>query len=362
MLGGMSPTWQPRILAESEFPQWEALVAESPQGSPYALPAYLDALCSAAGGRFRILAVARGGELGGGVPLYEATGPGGHFVSARLLLYYLSPVLAPQASTYPSIRTGRDLQVLETLVGELGTLGYDRVILKCRSTLHDVRPFLAAGWSVRVGYSYVVDLTDLEAAWGRVEQNLRRLVKRCTDQGITWDEDDDFDTFYRLHERTLGRKGVAAYLPRPAFRTYYERLRAAGLGRLQHARLPDGRTLASQLVLAGGHPVTHTVSAAADPEFLRLGGSAFLRWRGFESLAAAGFTANDLTDAALNPVTHFKSQLGGDLVLFPVLLSPASLRWRAVATAQHTGVVGKRVLRRILGQRVVGWLKGLRPH
>ena len=33
----------------------------------------------------------------------------------------------------------------------------------------------------------------------------------------------------------------------------------------------------------------------------------------FESLAQAGYAANDLTDASLNPVTRFKSQLGGEL-------------------------------------------------
>jgi hypothetical protein len=35
-----------------------------------------------------------------------------------------------------------------------------------------------------------------------------------------------------------------------------------------------------------------------------------------------GFTGADLTDAALNPVTHFKSQLGGDLHLFLQLDAP----------------------------------------
>jgi hypothetical protein len=44
-----------------------------------------------------------------------------------------------------------------------------------------------------------------------------------------------------------------------------------------------------------------------------MGASAFLRWRAFESLAQAGYAANDLTDASLNPVTRFKSQLGGEL-------------------------------------------------
>lgn len=80
--------------------------------------------------------------------------------------------------------------------------------------------------------------------------------------------------------------------------------------------------MASQLVLLGSHPVCHTVSAGTDSEFMKSGVSAFLRWKSFERLAELGYKANDLTDAALNPVTHFKSQFGGDLHLNLVLTKP----------------------------------------
>ena len=39
-----------------------------------------------------------------------------------------------------------------------------------------------------------------------------------------------------------------------------------------------------------------------------------------------GYVANDLTDAALNPVAHFKSQLGGDLELCLILEKPGPAR------------------------------------
>ena len=41
--------------------------------------------------------------------------------------------------------------------------------------------------------------------------------------------------------------------------------------------------------------------------------TAFLRWKVFEHLAAEGSVANDLTDATLGPVAHFKAQLGARL-------------------------------------------------
>jgi hypothetical protein len=66
-----------------------------------------------------------------------------------------------------------------------------------------------------------------------------------------------------------------------------------------------------------------------DPEHSRLGASAFLRWRGFETLAGLGCQANDLTDAVLNSVTHFKSQFGGNLETAFVLKAPPSPQQRA---------------------------------
>ena len=74
--------------------------------------------------------------------------------------------------------------------------------------------------------------------------------------------------------------------------------------------------------------MTHTVTAAADPEFLGLGTTPFLRWKVCEGLAAEGYLGNDLTDASLNEVTRFKSQLGGELVTNLVLLRTDSSRYR----------------------------------
>jgi len=110
-------------------------------------------------------------------------------------------------------------------------------------------------------------------------------------------------------------------------------------------------------VLLGPHAVSHTVSAGADPEFNRMGASAFLRWRSFQALAALGYKANDLTDATLNPVTHFKSQFGGALEVSLVLQSPQSPRYQwgerltnAGANARASaGTVLRKLLRREQG-------------
>ena len=344
---------QTGVLAEPEYPAWNALVGASPTGSIYSRPEYLDALCTAAGGRFRILGVRQGDQLLGGVGLYERDGPFGSYVSPRLLLYYNGPVLRQHESKYPSEQTARQLKTLTALELALRQMGLGSILLKPRSSLVDLRPFLAQGWTARHGYTYVVSTADLEQARARVEQNLRRLIDRCGRADTVFSEDDDFDSFFRLHEQTMERVDFRVYLPAPSFRAFYETLARQGLARVFHARSADGRAIASQLVLLG-HSVTHTVSAGADPEHLKSGVTAFLRWKVFERLSALGHTANDLTDAALNAVTHFKSQLGGKLEPLVELRSPETMRFRVgtglarIAERSHgaAGSVIRRAIRR----------------
>ena len=337
-----------RFLAPAEYALWAELVAKSPDGSVYSLPEYLDALCAAAGGRHRVLVAECGGNILGGIALYERPSRFGFFVAPRRLLYYNGIVLRPHETKYPSQRTSQQLQTLSALSRALSRLPYARLRFNSRSTLHDARVFLSQHWSVQPIYTYVVDISDLPAAWARVDKNQRRLIGRCAEQGVVMTIDDDFDPFYRLHEQTHERKGGPLYLPRDAFRVFVERLRAKSMCRLYHARLPDGRVIASQLVLVSAHPVTHTACCGADAEFLNLGASAFLRWKVFEDLAHAGYQANDLTDAELNSVTHFKSQLGGDLALCLEVARPDQLGLRIGEFVGSIPVRVKRRLRRIL--------------
>jgi hypothetical protein len=316
-----------RELRETEYDSWRQLVAASTQGSTYALPEYLDVLCEATDARFRIVGVFANDLLVGGVPLYERRSRVGDFVANRLLLHYNGIVLRLPPKKSPADQTALTLEVLGVLEHHLASRSYARLQLHNRSTLTDLRPFLTEAWRVSLSYTYVVPLGNLPEQWERVDPNLKRLIRRCEREGITYREDTDFGALYRLHVQTHERKGSPLYLPEQAFTRYFERLHALGLARLGHACL-EGKPIASQLMLTGPHPVSHTVCAGADETYLRMGASAFLRWHAFGALARDGFIANDLTDASLNPVTRFKSQFGGELTPTWSIARPDSLGFR----------------------------------
>lgn len=350
----MSGKIEVQELLPADYEAWEQFVAAAPGGSIYAMPRYLEVLCEATGARFRVVVVRRGGEILGGIALFERTCVAGVYVAPRLLLYYNGPVLLAPRSRYPSEQTSLHIKLMDALGDWLSHQGYAHVCLKSRGDLTDVRSFQARGWTATPAYSYEVSLTDHEEAWGRVEGNFRRLVRRCDREGLRLTTDDDFDTFFALHHAIHDRKSAPIYLPREKFRRYFEKLRERGLCRIYHARLPDGTAAASQLVLLGPHPVTHTVCAGATAEHLKSGASVFLRWKALEALQKEGYAGNDLTDAALSKVTRFKSQLGGDLKLSLVLTRTPTAAWRlrqqVLGTARFAKRASRFAVRRIRGR------------
>jgi hypothetical protein len=317
-----------RVLSESEYDRWRTFVNAASSGSIYSLPEYLDILCAVGDGTFRIITAFQGDEIVGGLGLYEMRVAGATCVSSRLLLYYNGLVLKDYDSRYPSEITGRHLAATRAILDYLRDRRYPRVLLRNRHPVQDVRPFLRAGWKATPGYSYVVDVSDLDAAWQRIEQNLRRLIVRCESSGLVYSEDGDFADFYRLHTATHSRKGAPIYLPEGSFEEYYRRLKALGLAQLYQLRIGGGQSVAAQMVLFGGHPVTHTITTAADGAYMTHGINPYLRWRVMQAIHKRGFAANDLTDAALNSVTRFKSQFGGELVCNFVVRAPEPLFFR----------------------------------
>jgi hypothetical protein len=325
------PELQARTLAAADYAAWRALLARSEQGSVYALPEYLESLALATSASFRIVGTLLHGQLVAGLPLYERPGRFGPVATNRTLLYYNGLVLDLPPRKFHSDSSSQLQAVLASLEKFVAGLGHAHVLVHNDASVTDLRPFLARGWRPGLSYTYVVPLDDLGAQWERVDQNLRRLIRRCERDGVTYREDAEFDSLFRLHLQTHERKGSPLYLPESAFRGHFERMHTLGLARLGHAVFA-GNVIASQLMLTGPGATAYIVCAGADEDYLRMGASAFLRWRSFESLAATGYRAADLTDASLNPVTRFKSQLGGRLTATTSISRTGSMGYQLQST------------------------------
>jgi len=309
----MGRSYKVNMLSEDQYDEWDKLVDLSPHGSIYSKSFFLKALCEAGGTHYRILAVFRGEEMAGGVGLHFIHSKFGEIVQSRGLLYYNGMVIKANETKYPSKSTYYDMDIVKALCRELEDKRYASIQLLNRGSLEDIRPFLFCGWSAQIQYTYEVPLQDMDLLWQRTEQNVRRLITRCQKMKREWAASDDFTAVYRLHEATCARKGIPTYFPFEQFQALYNRLSLNNNAQLFLTLSSESQPIAGQIVIYSAHPVTHTWAAAADPEYMNTGASAFLRWKVFEEMSRRGFAFNDLTDAMNETVAKFKSQFGGIL-------------------------------------------------
>jgi Acetyltransferase (GNAT) domain len=348
---GMADDLIVKTLDESEYERWDRFVDESPYGGIYNQSYFLDALCRALGTHFRILAVFKHDELLGGAGLHFVPGQYGDMVQLRPLLYYNGLVIKDFESKYPSITESRQAEVIQAILGELEGGKYASAELSNRHPLSDLRPFLRHGWQVFPRYTYIVPVSDPLQQWEHVEQNLRRLISRCERDGVRLEPSEDADAFYSMYENTYLRKGVQPYILREKFIELHRVLRTHNACQIYFAVMPDGRRAAGEIVLMSKHPVTHTWMAGSDPEFLRTGASAFLRWKVFEDLHRRGYAYNDLTDAMNDHVAKFKSQFGGRLETSFVVHNEFSSRLRIRNRIRRVAGQSINLMRRMFARR-----------
>jgi hypothetical protein len=308
----MQATVYTMYLNECHYSSWSDLVIKSSQGSVYALPEYLACLSQVTGGKFSILGVFDGDELVGGIPLYFQKHYGVWVATARFLLSYNGPILKDVYETEGQEKQAIWLMAIETV---LRTLNCHALRIRIKEASFETDIFTATAWQARNIQTIIVDLHDLEALWARLHRNARRLIVRARSAGMVLSQDEDFDAFFASHQAVHERKNTPLYLPKQAFRDYFYQLQKHNLVRLYHARMPNGRVLASQLVVAGAHPLTHTVCAGSLDPHAPQGENAFLRWSVYERLASEGYRRHDLSGFGHSAsLDRFKCQLGGDVV------------------------------------------------
>lgn len=338
-----------KYLDASEYDSWDRFVDESPQGSIYSQSYFLESFCKVSGGQFRILGVYQHDELQGGIGLHYHKSRYGDRIRLQAPLYYNGIVLKRFDSKYPSINSSKEAEVIRAILGELEGGTYASAELGNRFTFEDPRLLLQRGWQVWPRYTYIVSIQDLNRQWEKVEQNLRRLISRCEKEGMTLEPSNDADKFYSMYASTYHRKGVQPYVSREQFLNLHDALSKRDACQIYFATTATGKRAAGEIVLMSKHPVTHTWMAGSDPEFLRSGASAFLRWKAFEDLNRRGYECNDLTDAMNETVAKFKSQFGGDLkpsfVLYKTFSSKLRIHDRISSLLTRSVNLARRLLR-----------------
>ncbi|MFA6109886.1 MAG: GNAT family N-acetyltransferase [Candidatus Latescibacterota bacterium] len=308
----MSDAYEIREVEEPEA--WDGFVRTAHGGTIFATSTWLDCAERATGCRAVRLGCFRGERLIAGVcGVEEHRGP-----LVRLATPVLTPhggfLLAPVIAKGPAKLESEWHQAAPLLASHL-LRRYPHVRLVQGPGLDDHRPFTWAGWTARVRYTYLLDPTDPEALWERVERRTRTVIRKAERAGFTVRETRDMDLLGRQYRMVYDRGNGPAPVPAATVTRLAALALDAGLAEARTVVSPTGE-VASIVVFVRGWDTVHAWVSGADPAFNPTGATSLLYW---EYLTRAGLPRFDFVGANLPAVAHFKRGFGGDLVAYHAL-------------------------------------------
>lgn len=312
--------------------RWGRLVETARGATPYHHPTLVRAAASDTGLRLATSGAWRGDELVG--VLAVVVRPEG-YVRPRALAAYNAPVVAPSASAAPLVRRREESTVVQALLAAL-VRRHPTVSMRMVPGDFEVLGLIAQGWTVKVAFTYHVDISDPVLAWRRIDENRRRLIRRGERRGVVVREigqapaevvewvmalNNEQHDHYEPGHSVLDPEGWRSMLPE---------LLATGVARLFAAESSSGEPVAFALMSASA-PLSVMLASGASRAHLDDGATALLRWRVMQQLGAEGVGSIDLAGARSGPSGRFKASFGGQLVERWELRSPpARPTWRTI--------------------------------
>jgi hypothetical protein len=304
---------------------YERLWAASPQRTPFAHPAYVEAVARAFGYTPRLAAVADGdgplrgagdslreadaflresGDFAAALPVFEKRRGPLRVAALPPITFLVTPLLAapPKASEVHARHSP-----LDALLALLAAR-YHRASLLLHPSLADARPLLWAGWRVAPRYTYALDLADLDrGAW---TQTTRWQVNKEASRYRIAEDATFAEDAVAFTEAAYRRRGTSLGLDGAAERRLASALVGAGLARAFGA-IPEGEAApeAAVVVLHDGQTAVDWLAGSRPGPAMNVLLAAVLA-----RLAADGLRHFDLGGANTPSIAEFKRKFGGRLV------------------------------------------------
>ena len=190
-------------MTADEYGAWDAAVLSCPSAALFHTTAWL-----AAGGKpFDIYGAFDGEELVGGFVAEYETLKNGVRISARSRL---TPYSGQAVFVSPRRRSSEITarKAIAALAAERLKQDLKRVNVRLSPFTPDVQPYVWAGFSAVVRYTYLVDVSCASTAWENLDENHRRSIKLAEKSGLSLDEGvraEDCVELFRASRESPGR-------------------------------------------------------------------------------------------------------------------------------------------------------------
>lgn len=304
--------YEVRCLPESEYAQWDAFVEDSPQGTIFCTTTWLKIFLTP----FKLFGCYRDDELIGGLPVLERRGiclSGGP--RAPLIPFQGVIVCDVPGMKYANVIafqnevTGRLIETLEQTYRDIEIANHFSFI--------DIRPFIWAGYSQLVRYTYIVDLSNLDKLWGEMEKDTRYEINKARKNEIVVKKQLDVMVFDRLYTLTFERKGLKRRLSTEFICRLYNALKNKDCVEIYLGEGKDGIPSAAVFVMWDTKRAYY-ILGASNPDKIGDGASSLTLWTAFEDLSSR-FKEIDLVGANDYNIALFKRGFGGRLAPYFVV-------------------------------------------
>jgi len=264
--------------SRSDFAEWDAFNASSPQGSVFSYSWWLQTAC---GERFKIILYRNGKGIVCGLPL--VTDKKGPFTVSMLPRYTqtLGPIFQPfeDAKEYSKIST--QIEALNAIIPHIPRCTY--LNMRCHHSYTNLLPFIWSGYSSEVRFTYLFDdLSDTERIYEGITSKYRNKISKAQNSGVEVCESDDIEAFIETIRISLPRnifKGSAE-----AIRKLDAACREHNARRLYVAADQTGLVHSSLYVVYDRH-CTYNLIQGGDLGLRKSGANILAMWRSIQDAA-----------------------------------------------------------------------------
>lgn len=311
-----------RYLEPYEYPLWDALVEESPQGNVFCRSWFLEAIAA----DIRILAYFIGGRLVAGIPLYFERRFGLNFCRMPPLVHTWGIVTAPFVGKDVTVFS-RQMKVLTVFAEELANQRF--FIQSFHPTQFNWLPFYWNGFRQQTHYTNVIeDLTDSVRMWREMECNTRRNIRKAEKSGIKV-VPCDCELVTTMAVKTFNHQHKQLPYTRAHVDRLYRAAQEHGAGQCLAAVDRSGKTHAASFIL-WDRKRAYCVAGGTDPELRASGAQSLLLWHvlKFSSSQTAAF---DFAGSVVEQIERFFTGFGATLVPYNRIMKLPRPMWASLA-------------------------------
>ena len=317
-----------RFLRTDEAGLWDEFVNASPQGTPFATNACLDAFAI----RRTVLVAESATGIEAGIVL--ARGLAGT-ASNPLFIKHLGVLYAPFVGK-PTKQVSRQRKAAAALVPALkDARGFD---YSFSPGFDDWLPFYWQGYAQETRYSYRIAASQAGIWRDNADARLRNDLQRAARAGLHFEPEAPLPDLIALAMQTYRRQRAPAPFRSAKMEAVLHAISKAGVGSTACVRLPDGTVAAAALVLHDQRAAFLTITGYADKT--PPGATSMLIAGSIERALAAGLDF-DFEGSMINPIEAYYRGFGGTLTPYFRIWRPGALHFgKSVALGWARRIMG----------------------